>query len=63
MKPGFLTTKKASCPIGQKMKISSKVVGYSNINDLWDLIFPFKSYGFASGRGKLEVNKKDIRQE
>ena len=58
MKPDDSTVKKQAVLQDQKMKISSIVLRYSNINELWDLIFPFKSYGFTSGRTKLEVNKK-----
>ena len=57
MKPGF-KMKKAGCLTRPKFQISSIMVRYSNINDLWDLIFPFKSYEFTSGKTKLEVNKK-----
>ena len=34
----MIRLQKAGCPIDQKMKISSIVQRYSNINDLWDLM-------------------------
>ena len=38
MKPGVSNAKKKAVLLDQKIQISSIVVRYSNINDLWDLM-------------------------
>ena len=54
MKPDDSTVKKQAVLQDQKMKISSTGVGYSNINDLWDLDITFRILGIQHQSLALE---------